>query len=259
MGVITLISDWGHNDYYTAAVKGMIYKHYPEAIIVDITHEINPFDVDEAAYVIRNAYKSFPDNTVHIIGVNTEESLNHPHSIVYYNKQYFIGSDNGVFSLIFDDEPEKQVVLDVLQDSNHFTFSGRDRFVKAAVHLAKGGELSELGTERVDLTKRIPFEPVKSENLIRGLVIHIDTYENLITNIPEALFRETVRRKKFEISLRSIKLRAIHNSYGDVRPGEVVALFASHGLLEIAINKANAASLLGVHKKDPIIIEVLSD
>ena len=115
MGVITLISDWGSNDYYTAAVKGMIYKYYPEAQIVDITHEISPFDVDEAAYVIRNAYKSFPDNTVHIIGINTEESLNHPHSVVYYNKQYFIGSDNGVFSLIFDNEPEEQIVLNILQ------------------------------------------------------------------------------------------------------------------------------------------------
>lgn len=259
MGVITLISDWGHNDYYTAAVKGMIYKHYPEAIIVDITHEIEPFDVDQAAYVIRNAYKSFPENTVHIIGVNTEESLDHPHSIVYYNKQYFIGSDNGVFSLIFDHEPEQQVVLDILQDSNHFTFSGRDRFVKAAVHLAKGGDLKELGTERVDLTKRIPFEPVKSENTIRGLIIHIDTYENLVTNIPESLFREVVKRNKFEISLRSVKLNAVHNSYGDVRPGEVVGLFASHGMLEIAINKGNAASLLGVHKKDPVVIDVISD
>ncbi len=258
MGVITLISDWGSNDYYTAAVKGMIYKHYPEARIVDITHEISPFDVDEAAYVIRNAYKSFPDNTVHIIGINTEESLNHPHSVVYYNKQYFIGSDNGVFSLIFDNEPEEQIVLDILQDSNHFTFSGRDRFVKAAIHLAKGGDLKELGTERVDLTKRIPFEPVKSKNSIRGLVNHIDTYENLVTNIPETLFREMVKNKRFEISLRSEKLQAIHNSYGDVRPGEIVAIFASHGMLEIAINKGNAASLLGIQKKDPVLIEVFS-
>lgn len=259
MGVITLISDWGTNDYYTAAVKGMIYKHYPDAKIVDITHEISPFDVDQAAYVIRNAYQSFPENTVHIIGVNTEESLNHPHSVVYYNKQYFIGSDNGVFSMIFDQEPEQQIVLDILQDSNHFTFSGRDRFVKAAVHLAKGGNINELGNERVNLTERMPFEPVKSENSIRGLVNHIDTYENLITNIPESLFREMVKNKKFEISLRSVKLQTIDNSYGDVRPGEIVALFASHGMLEIAINKGNAASLLGVRKKDSIIVEVFND
>lgn len=259
MGVITLISDWGENDYYTAAVKGMIYKHYPEARIVDITHRINPFDVDEAAYVIRNAYKSFPENSVHIIGINTEESLNHPHCVVYYNKQYFIGSDNGVFSLIFDHEPEQQIVLDILQDSNHFTFSGRDRFVKAAVHLAKGGALEELGTERAELTTRIPFEPVKSENSIRGLVNHIDTYENLITNIPESLFREVVKFNDFQISMRSVKLNAIHNSYGDVRPGEIVALFASHGMLEIAINKGNAASLLGINKKDPVLIEVFTN
>lgn len=256
MGLITLISDWGRNDYYTAAVKGMIYKHHPKANIVDITHDINPFDVDQAAYVIRNAYKSFPDDTVHIIGVNTEESLNHPHSVVYYNKQYFIGTDNGVFSLIFEGKPEEQLVLDIIQDSGSFTFSGRDRFVKAAVHLAKGGKLEELGTEKVKLIKKISFEPVKSENSIRGLVNHIDTYENLITNIPETLFREVVKNHTYEISLRSVKIQAIKDSYGDVRPGEVVALFASHGMLEIAINKGNAASLLGVSKKDPVVVEV---
>ncbi len=116
--------------------------------------------------------------------------------------------------------------------------------------------MEELGTERVELTIRIPFEPVKSENSIRGLVNHIDTYENLITNIPEALFREVVKNNDFQISMRSVKLNAIHNSYGDVRPGEIVALFASHGLLEIAINKGNAASLLGINKKDPVLIEI---
>jgi len=257
MGLITLISDWGRNDYYTAAVKGMIYKHHPEANIVDITHDINPFDVDQAAYVIRNAYKSFPDNTVHIIGVNTEESLNHPHSVVYYNKQYFIGTDNGVFSLIFEGEPEEQLVLDIIQDSESFTFSGRDRFVKAAVHLAKGGKIEDLGTEKVKLIRKISFEPVKDESSIRGLISHIDTYENLITNIPEKLFRETVKNRKYEISLRSVKIQTIQNSYGDVRPGEVVALFASHGMLEIAINKGNAASLLGVSKKDPVVVDVI--
>lgn len=257
MGVITLISDWGSNDYYTAAVKGMIYKHYPEASVVDITHEISPFDVDEAAYVIRNAYKSFPDNTVHIIGINTEESLNHPHCVVYYSNQYFIGSDNGVFSLIFDEEPDLQIVLDILQDSNHFTFSGRDRFVKAAVHLAKGGDVSELGNERAELMKRLPFEPVKSESSIRGMVTHIDTYENLITNVPETLFREMVKNNGFEISVRSETVKAIHNSYGDVRPGEIVALFASHGMLEIAINRGNAASLLGIEKKAPVLIDII--
>lgn len=256
MGIVTLISDWGLKDYYTAAVKGAIYKHIPDVKIVDITHEINPFDVDEAAYVLKNAYKNFPDGTVHIIGVNTEESLNHPHAVAYYKKQYFIGTDNGIFSLIFDEKPEKAIVLDISQESDHFTFSGRDRFVKAATHLLSGGKMEELGTENLKMTEMIHFEPVINQNMIRGMVVHIDTYENLITNISEKLFRETVRKKPFEISLRSAKVKSIHHAYGDVRPSEVVALFASNGMLEIAINKGNAASLLGVEKKHPVIVEI---
>lgn len=259
MGIITLTSDWGSNDYYTAAVKGMLYKQYPDVTLVDITHDICPFDVDQAAFVLKNAYKNFPENTVHIIGVNTEESLDHPHSVVYFDKQYFIGTDNGVFSLIFDGEPKEQIVLDILHESPSFTFSGRDRFVKAAVHLAKGGKMEELGTEKAKMVKKILFEPVVDVNTIRGMVIHIDTYKNLITNIPETLFRERVKANKFNISVRSEKITKINQSYGDVNPGEIVALFASHGMLEIAMNKATAATLLGIRRKDPVLIEIFSD
>lgn len=250
-----MISDWGLHDYYTAAVKGMIYRSFPEAKVIDISHEIKPFDVNEAAYVLKNAYKNFPDGTIHIIGINTEESLEHPHVVALYDKQYFIGTDNGVLSLIFEKDPDKLFVIDILQDSPNFTFSGRDRFVKAAVHLAKGGKPEELGSEKVRLTNKLAFEPVVDNETIKGMVIHIDTYENLITNISETLFREKVKNKKFTISLRSTDIKAIHDSYGDVPPGETVALFASSGMLEIAMNKGNAASLLGVHEKDSIIIE----
>jgi len=259
MTVITLISDWGLNDYYTAAVKGMIFKQLPDANIIDISHQIAPFDVGQAAYVLRNTYQSFPDNTIHIVGVNTEESIEHPHAVAYFNKQYFIGADNGVFSLIFDSAPEKLVELDILQDSDHFTFSGRDRFVKAAVHLAKGGKIEDLGAKKESLISKIPFNPIVDENCIRGIVTHIDTYENLITNIPKSLFAEKVKNKRFTISLRTAKLNAIHTSYGDVPHGEIVAIFASHGMLEIAMNKSKAASLLGIERKFPVIIEIESN
>jgi len=259
MTVITLISDWGLNDYYTAAVKGMIFKHLPNANVIDISHQITPFDVGQAAYVLKNTYRSFPDNTIHIVGVNTEESIEHPHAVAYFNKQYFIGADNGVFSLIFDKPPEKLVELDILQDSDHFTFSGRDRFVKAAVHLAKGGKIEDLGAKKEGLITKMPFVPVVDKDYIRGIVTHIDTYENLITNIPKSLFTKKVKNKNFTISLRSAKLSAIHTSYDDVPHGDVVAIFASHGMLEIAMNKSKAASLLGIDRKFPVIIEIESN
>ena len=256
MGIITLISDWGLNDYYAASVKGMIIKSLPEVRIVDISHQIKLFDIEQAAYILKNSYQSFPDGTVHIIGVNTEESENHPHSVAFYNNHYFIGTDNGVFSLIFDGDPDKLIYLDILQDSDKFTFSGRDRFVKAAVHLAKGGKIEKLGAERGEMKKKILFEPVVNHDTIRGIVAHIDTYQNLITNIPKDLFLKKTKGRKFTISLRTATLKRISHSYGDVPNGEVVALFSSNGMLEIAMNKSKASSLLGIKRKFPVIIEL---
>lgn len=254
MGVITLISDWGFKDYFTAAVKGTIYKKLPDAHVVDITHHIEPFNIDEAAYVLRNAYPNFPDGTVHLIALNTEESINHPHSVALYKNQYFIGTDNGIFSLIFDGKPDKMVELDIPIESTHITFSTRDRFVKAAVHLINGGNIEDLGETRENMTDKMHFEPGVDSGFIRGMIIHVDPYENLVTNIPKHLFSETVKNKKFTISFRSDNVSKISDSYGDVRPGEIVALFSSNDMLEIAINKGKASSLLGLKNKDAILI-----
>ena len=256
-GIITLTSDWGYHDFYLASVKGKIYKHLPAANIVDVSHSIKAFDIVEAAYVIKNAYTSFPDGTIHIIGLSTEESIKHAHTVVYYNKQYFIGTDNGIFSMIFDGEPDKIVELDVLFDSSVNTFSARDRFVKAAVHLAEGKPIEKLGDLRQELVSKILFEPSADKEGIKGIVTYVDNFENCFTNISFELFNKTVNGKKFEIRFNSYKISLISNSYADVRPGEMVALFASNGMLEIAMNKGNAASLLGMKKRSPIFIKLV--
>ncbi len=256
MGIITLISDWGTRDYYVAAVKGMIYRFHPSAKIVDITHNIEQFNSTEAAYVLKNAAQSFPDNTIHIIGINTEESINHVHVVALYNNQYFIGTDDGIFSLIFDHKPEKLVVLDIPLESSNHTFSSRDRFAKAATHLSLGGSIDELGPEKFDMESKMLFNPVIQEDTLKGMITYIDSYDNLITNITRDSFKSFVTGSDFEISFRNRKYKVteIHDSYGDVRPGEIVALFTSNGILEIAINKGKAASLLGIDKNDPIAI-----
>ncbi len=256
MGLITLISDWGLTDYYLAAVKGMIYKFYPEVKIVDISHNIQPFDSDEAAYTLRNSFQSFPDGTVHIIGINTEESIENIHTIAYYKKQYFIGSDNGIFSLIFDSEPDSIYEIEIPMESSVHTFSGRDRFAKAAAFVAKGGDPKELGAPRDNITQKLFFTPLINADALKGMVIHIDNYQNLITNITKSDFKKFTKGFDFEISFRTknYKIYDIHDSYDDVDYGEIIALFTGDDILEIAINKGNAASLLGVHKKDPISI-----
>lgn len=255
MPVITLTSDWGQKDHYLAAVKGVILGKLPEARIVDISHQISPFNLKEASFILRNVYKEFPAGTIHIIAVNTTESDDNPHTVVFIHDQYFIGTDNGIFSLIFDDMPEKMVELDIPQDSDLFTFATRDRFIKAAIHLAEGGEIEKLGNKKENWEKQMHFNPVVTDNEIRGLVIYIDNYENVITNITQKYFKEIGKGRKFMIECRGEKIRKISMSYLDVPVGEIVTLFGSTGHLEIALNQGNASSLLGLYSNDPVRIE----
>lgn len=255
MPIITLTSDWGLKDHYAGAVKGAILSKMPEATIIDISHSIPSFEIEQAAFVIRNCYKNFPDGTVHIIGVNTEESDKYSHLAVKVGNQYFIGTDNGIFSLIFDNLPDLIIELQIPQDSSFFTFSSRDRFVSAAVHLATGKNLEELGEKRETIVEKILLKPVVDNNVIKGHVIYIDSYENIITNIHEPLFTEVSKNLKFTIFFRSYEISKISSSYNDVPVGEILALFDSNGHLEIAMNQGNAAGLLGLDYKDMIRVE----
>jgi len=257
MPVITLISDWGAKDHYSGSVKGAILRYDPNVSIIDITHEISPFNIIQASFVLRNSYRDFPGGTVHIIGVNTDESEQTPHIAVAYNGHFFVGADNGIFSLAFDGAPEKIIEIEVPQDTDFFTFSTRDRFVKAACHIASGKPIEELGHPRSHLTEKHHFQPVVEPSLIKGKVIYIDGYENLFVNITRTLFEQNRRQRAFEIQLRNTEyqISKISNSYSDVGVGEIVALFGSTGYLEIAINQGNAASLLGIEVDDVIRVE----
>lgn len=255
MAIITLTSDWGLKDHYLSIIKGRILKLLPDTRIIDITHNVPPFNSIQAAFILKNCYKDFPDGTIHIIAVNTEETAKFPHTLVCADKQYFIGTDNGIFSLILDSKPEKIIELTTPQDSDYFTFSTRDRFVKTAVHLAKKNKADELGDNKDSLIEKISFKPVTGQNVIKGMVVYIDNYENIITNISQEFFQEFSNGRKYKIILRGETLKAIHNSYTDVPFGEIVALFNTSGFLEIAINQGNASSLLGLYQNDTIRIE----
>ena len=257
MPIITLTSDWGLKDHYLAAVKGSILKRLPGCTIVDITHDIPPFNIEQAAFVVKNAYPNFPDGTVHIIGINTEESDKFPHTVIEIDNQFFIGTDNGIFSLIFDKQPDHILELTIPQDSDFFTFSTRDRFVKAAIHIAQNKPLKELGEPKSKLNEKILFKPVTDQNTIKGHVLYIDGYQNIITNIEESLFKEIGHGRKFNILFRTYSINKISRSYTDVAPGEIVALFDSNQYLEIAMNQGNAAGLLGLDYKDMIRIEFI--
>lgn len=260
MPIITLTSDWGLKDHYLASVKGAFLRSIPGATLVDISHQLPPFDLNQASFVLKSAYKNFPEGSIHIVGINTEASIDMPHVLIKYKEHFFIGADNGIFALMFDETPELIIELDIIQTSNRFSFSTKDVFVQAAMHVAEGNDLTLLGDKRDALTNKMSFKPVIEENLIKGKIIYIDEYQNIITNITERLFNEVVKGKKFKILLRAgnYQINTISKSYGDVSEGELLALFDSEDHLEIAINKGKTSSLLGLGIDDVIRIEVLT-
>ena len=257
MAIITLTTDLGLVDNYVASVKGAILKEAPEATIIDITHEVPSFDLQKSAFILRNCYLDFPEGTIHILGVNSEADVNIPHVALFANGHYFIGADNGVFSLIFDNPPEKVVELTISQDTDRITFPTKDIFVKAACHIARGGTLEVIGTARYELSVRTMFRAVSENNIIKGIATYIDHYGNVITNISESQFKNFGNGRSFKILFRSAEyeIDKISTSYSSVLDGERVALFSSTGYIEIAINKANASKLFGINQGDTIRVE----
>lgn len=248
MAIITLTSDWGTSDYYAAAVKGVILSRIPNATIVDITHEIAHYNVAEAGFTLRNCYRNFPEGTIHIIAVETIESWETPHVVVKANGQYFIGADNGVFSHILDNQFDEAVDINIEQDTDFFTFSTRDRFAKVAVMIAQGEPLSAIGSPRTQLGSGGTFCAIVKNNVIEGIVIHIDAYDNLITNISKELFEEVGKGRNFVIKAKGdlYTIDELVECYDDVEQLEPVALFGTHGNLELALNHAPMASLWGI-------------
>lgn len=255
MAIITLTSDWGMSDHYISAVKGAIISRLPDAQIIDITHNISKFSLGETAFIVKNAYKNFPKGSIHIIGVNSESSIETPHSVIYYDEHYFIGSDNGLFALLCDKEPEKIIEITVNQDSDYFTFPSRDIFAKVACMIAEGTSLDKIGTARKALRKMNSYLPVTDENTIKGIIVYFDSYDNAFTNITEALFRQVGKGRKFTAYLKSEEIQVIHKSYSDVATGDIVLLFSTTTHLEIAINKGSARNLLGINIYDTFRIE----
>jgi S-adenosyl-L-methionine hydrolase (adenosine-forming) len=255
MPIITLTSDWGQRDYFLAAVKGKILSKLPVANIIDISHGISPFNLKQASFIIRNSYPHFPTGTVHLISVLTENSDNTPHLAVQYDGQYFIGADNGIFSLIFDHSPESIVRLSPLDGNGTKDMPARDRFVSAAIHLASGKPLAELGEPVAQWKEQLHFLPVVSGDVIRGVVIYVNHYENVITNITRELVEKTGKGRSYIVEFRGETIKKIRQSYQEVPVGEIVTLFGSTGHLEIAINQGPASSLLGLDINDPVRVE----
>jgi len=264
MPIITLTTDMGLRDHYVAAVKGAILTQMADATIVDISHQITPFDNMHAAFTLRNAWSEFPLGSIHIIGVNSEADGHTPHLAVRHMGHYFIGADNGIFALLFDGKPNEAFELTIMSDSDHVAFPIKSVFVKAACHLARGGTPESIGRKVTNTREQLSFRPSVLNDAIKGAVIHIDSYGNVVTNITRAHFSGLVKAHTFRITFgRTMHdITTISNTYGDVPAGERVAFFGATGFLEIAVNKGvaggggGAAQLLGLRVADPVRVEI---
>ncbi|HTA27319.1 MAG TPA: SAM-dependent chlorinase/fluorinase [Bacteroidia bacterium] len=254
MPVITLTTDMGNSGYYVASVKAAIVKGLPDANIIDITHSIRPFHITSAAFIIRNVYNQFPEGTIHIVAV---DALNSPNSKVIAIKtegHYFIGPDNGLFSLVFSIPPGEVFEITIPTDSNSLAFIAKDIMAKAAIHIAKGANLNEIGRDYKNYTQLTAWQPIYNDATIRTSVVYVDEYGNCIFNLEKDLFERVGRGRKFSVDVKRNPVEAISKTYNDVSGGELVALFTGSGLLEIAINRGNISELLGLKEGDSVLI-----
>jgi S-adenosylmethionine hydrolase len=256
MAIITLTTDLGDKDIYQAALKGSILKLLPTVNIVDITNSVAAFNIQQAAFILKNSYHYFPDNTVHLIGIDTVYNAYTRYLAVKYKNHFFVGADNGIFSLMFDEGPDEMVEITIMQDLKFLHFPLADIFVKAACHLAKGGGLTEIGIPIESVEKKMNLQPVVEKNMIKGIVIYIDSFQNVITNITKDFFNKVQQGRRFVLYFkRNETITNLSWHYNEVPEGEKLCLFGISDHLEIAINKGNASGLLGLNLGDSVIID----
>ena len=258
MSIITLTTDWNKDDYYLAAIKGQLMGLCPDAKIVDISHQVPSFNIRHAAFLIKNSYTHFPDYTIHIIGVNSTSVISSRFLAVSVDKQYFLAYDTGIFGLLFKEEPIEVVEIK-LEVTDKVTFPEISVFGRTASKIIQGKKLEDIGKTTTKFTKTIPLRAAIENSTITGSVIFIDSYRNAISNITRELFQRIGKGRKFEILIQSDRYRVtkINANYGETTMGELLAIFNSIELLEIAINRGNAADLLGLSTNSVVRIKFL--
>ncbi len=273
MPLITLTTDFGTKDHFVGAIKGAIFNELDNAQVIDISHQISPFNITETAYVVKNAYQNFPKGSIHIIGVDSELSSENKHIALLLDDQYFVCPDNGVISMIASDIKPEKIVEITIHDRLISSFNVLDVFVKVACHIARGGTLEVIG-KGIDDFKRLtevhPFINDEKTQIV-GSVIYIDNYGNVISNISKKLFQDIGKGRNFEVVARNYTFTKIQQQYNEVvnfdtpvhnrqDDGKRLAIFNSANFLEIAIYKSNlrtvggAADLLGLAYRDTITI-----
>ena len=254
--IVTLTTDFGTRDGYVAAMKGAMLSAHPSVRMIDVSHEVAPQEVMEAAWVLRQSAWTFPEGTVHLAVVDAADgSARRPLAARFTpagtdREHLFVGPDNGLLSLLSDEPPGLAVVLDRPEawgtSRASRTFQSRDVFAPVAAHLANGANLRDMGSVTDEIASLRWPQPRADEQGVEGWIVHVDRYGNCITNIP----RETVEAHRAERAVKvyagSTIIRGLADTYASTETGEPLAVFGSSGALEVGVNKGNAASLLSL-------------
>jgi S-adenosylmethionine hydrolase len=252
--IVTLTSDFGWRDPHLALIKGRILTHAPQARLVDISHDVEPYDIVQAAFIFRPAWRAFPVGTIHVVSVNDFPGPEGRFLVLAQEGHYFIGPDNGLFSLVFGERPSTCFAIAPPQEVSTFPLS--DIYGQAVGHLAQDFPPGGLGEAVDSWTERITFQPVTGPNHIRGTVVYIDKFDNVILNVSRELFETVGKGRSFELYFkRHEPIVRLATHYFDEPVGEVLCRFNAADLLEIAINLGPAASLLGLQVEDAVQID----
>ncbi len=253
--LITLTSDFGVTDHFTGVMKGVIHSIAPRSTIVDITHLIPPFEILEGAFTIAASYRWFPKKTIHVVVVDPGVGSARRPVLIEAAGQYFIGPDNGVFSMVLAREKHKVRHLTAeqyrLQPVSE-TFHGRDIFAPAAAHLATGVPPANLGKLVHDPWVIAGLEPVRTgKRFWVGAVLRVDRFGNLITNYRVEEFPSVLSRP-FELLAGLGRVSRLAATFSEGEPGELLVVPGSAGYFEVAANQASAAQKLGVTAGSPL-------
>lgn len=252
MDIVTLTTDFGTSDYYAAMLKGEILLSSPNAKIIDITHNISRHDIMEAAFFVKGVYRHFPKNTLHIIAVNTYYAAHNQLILFELEGYYFIGPNNGVFSLIFPDLDSRSVV-EVMMNSREDIYHSISKVIN---QLSEGKLVKEIGLPVQEYERRLLLQAVINTDHIRATIMHVDNFGNVIINVDKSTFEKIRAGRSYAIYFKSNEpITRLSHRYNDVPIGEVCAFFNDINMLEIAINMGNAHQLLSLNKNETIQID----
>lgn len=243
MPVVTLTTEWKPDDIYNGIIKGKLSSLSPGIVIIDNAGNIPVFNIAQAAFIIRNTFSNYPEGSVHLICVHSEALKDQDYLIVKARNHFFIGTDNGIFNLILNSEPDEAVRIDDTGSHNEL-----DIFARTAADLLSGRKPSELGKAVSGISEMLPLRATIDKDVIIGSIIFIDSYGNAISNITREVFYRVFENKNYRILIQSNRNYTDHIStrYSDVAVGEMMAKFNQLELLEIAINGADVSELLSI-------------